>query len=59
KQKELEEVANPIMMKLYSAGGVPGAEGFPGAGGFPGGGPAPGGFPDAGDDAGPHIEEVD
>jgi len=69
KQKELEEVANPIMMKMYSAaggdpsgaGGFPGAAGsFPGAGGFPGA--APGGFPGGtagGDDAGPSIEEVD
>ncbi|KAI8925551.1 heat shock protein HSS1 [Entophlyctis helioformis] len=52
-QKELEKIANPIMMKLYSAGGAPGA-----AGGFPGGA-APGGFPGAGGDAGPTVEEVD
>ncbi|KAI9309547.1 hsp71-like protein [Cunninghamella echinulata] len=54
KQKELEEVANPIMMKLYQgAGGAPGGApgGFPGAGGAPGG--APGG------DDGPTVEEVD
>jgi len=55
KQKTLEEVANPIMMKLYGAGGAP-----PGAapGGFPG---APGGFPGApgSEEAGPTIEEVD
>ncbi|OZJ03611.1 hypothetical protein BZG36_03700 [Bifiguratus adelaidae] len=60
RQKELEEIVNPIMMKLYSQGqgGAPG--GMPGgAGGFPGG--APGGFPGAGggDESGPHIEEVD
>ncbi|KAH6583723.1 hypothetical protein BASA60_001290 [Batrachochytrium salamandrivorans] len=56
-QKELEKVANPIMMKLYSAGG--GAPGGPG--GFPGAGAggAPGGFPGAGGDAGPTVEEVD
>ncbi|KAJ1560973.1 70-kilodalton heat shock protein [Cladochytrium tenue] len=55
KQKELEGVANPIMMKLYGgAGGMGG--GFPG--GAPGGG-APGGFPGAGGDAGPTVEEVD
>ncbi|EGF83438.1 70 kDa heat shock protein 3 [Batrachochytrium dendrobatidis JAM81] len=54
-QKELEKVANPIMMKLYSAGGAPGAGG---PGGFPGAG-APGGFPGAGGDAGPTVEEVD
>ncbi|KAJ7172548.1 heat shock cognate 70 [Mycena filopes] len=58
KQKELEAIANPIMQKLYGAGGAPpGAEGgFPG-GGFPGGG-APGGFPGASED-GPSVEEVD
>ncbi|KAJ7109318.1 heat shock protein 70 family [Mycena epipterygia] len=58
KQKELEAVANPIMQKLYGAGGAPG--GFPGGeGGFPGGaGGAPGGFPGASED-GPSVEEVD
>ncbi|PIA15561.1 70 kDa heat shock protein 3 [Coemansia reversa NRRL 1564] len=60
RQKELEEVANPIMTKMYQgAGGAPpGAGGFPGAGpgGFPGaGGAAPGG----GDAQGPVVEEVD
>ncbi|KAG8969520.1 70-kilodalton heat shock protein [Tulasnella sp. 419] len=64
KQKELESVANPIMTKLYGAGGAGGAPGggFPG-GGFPGaGGPggAPGGFPGAaGGDSGPSVEEID
>lgn len=55
-QKELEGVANPIMMKFYGAGGAPGAPG--GApGGFPG---APGGgAPGAGGDDGPTVEEVD
>ncbi|KAF8537412.1 heat shock protein 70 family [Trichophaea hybrida] len=60
-QKELESVANPIMMKFYqSQGGAPGA-GMPG--GMPGG---PGGFPGAGaggphgaSDDGPTVEEVD
>ncbi|GAA5813967.1 Homospermidine synthase 1 [Mucor flavus] len=53
RQKELEEVANPIMMKLYqSEGGAPG--GAPG--GFPGG--APGGAAPGGD-SGPTVEEVD
>ncbi|KAI7904544.1 hsp71-like protein [Cokeromyces recurvatus] len=53
RQKELEEIANPIMMKMYQ-----------GAGGAPGGG-APGGFPGAapgggsGHDNGPTVEEVD
>jgi heat shock 70kDa protein 1/2/6/8 len=58
-QKELEGVANPIMMKFYGAGG---AGGMPG--GMPGG--APGGFPGAGaggpgatHDDGPTVEEVD
>ncbi|KAG5371019.1 Heat shock protein 70 1 [Yarrowia sp. E02] len=56
KQKELEGVANPILMKFYGAeGGAPG--------GMPGG--APGGFPGAGEGAapgggeGPTVEEVD
>ncbi|RKP06982.1 70 kDa heat shock protein 3 [Thamnocephalis sphaerospora] len=57
RQKELEEVANPIMMKLYQQAG--------GAGAAPGG--FPGGFPGAGgaapqsnaDNSGPTIEEVD
>ncbi|KAK0876825.1 Hsp70 chaperone, partial [Friedmanniomyces endolithicus] len=50
-QKELEAVANPIMMKIYggdSSGGMPGG-GFPGAGGAGG----------AGGDDGPTVEEVD
>jgi len=55
KQKELEGIANPVMMKFYGAGGAPG--GAPGAGGFPGG--APGGAPGAGGDDGPTVEEVD
>ncbi|KAI5301447.1 70-kilodalton heat shock protein, partial [Ascosphaera pollenicola] len=54
-QKELEGIANPIMMKFYGGeGGAPGAApgGFPGAGG-------PGGAPGAGGDDGPTVEEVD
>jgi L1 cell adhesion molecule like protein len=52
-QKELEGVANPIMMKFYGAGGAPG--GMPGAapGGFPGGQPG------ADSNDGPTVEEVD
>jgi len=50
-QKELEKVANPIMSKMYGAGGMP-------PGGMPSGGAAPGGFPNAGG-AGPTVEEVD
>jgi heat shock protein 1/8 len=54
-QKELEGVANPIMMKFYGAGGEGG--GMPG--GMPGGG-MPGGAPGgASHDDGPTVEEVD
>merc|ERR1711962_67615 len=57
KQKELEQVFNPIIQKLYSgAGGAPGG-GMPG-GGMPGGG-MPGGGASSGGGAGPTIEEVD
>ncbi|KAK8775439.1 hypothetical protein V5799_031209 [Amblyomma americanum] len=52
RQKELEAICNPIVAKLYQAGGMPGA-GFPGAGA--GAGAAPGG----GAGSGPTIEEVD
>jgi len=63
-QKELESVANPIMMKFYqSQGGAPGG-GMPG--GMPGMPGGPGGFPGAGaggppgaSDDGPTVEEVD
>uniref|UniRef100_A0A0A9W3D3 Heat shock 70 kDa protein cognate 4 n=2 Tax=Lygus hesperus TaxID=30085 RepID=A0A0A9W3D3_LYGHE len=59
KQKELEALCNPIITKLYQAGGgAPGGMpgGFPG--GFPGaGGAAPGAGGAAG--TGPTIEEVD
>jgi len=44
RQKELEAVANPIMTRLYGAGGAPGAEG---------------GAPPASHDDGPSVEEVD
>merc|ERR1712080_741144 len=38
KQKDVEGVVNPIMMKVYqAAGGAPGGDGMPG-GGMPGGG---------------------
>nr|AAS45710.1 heat shock protein 70 [Macrobrachium rosenbergii] len=55
KLKEIEQICNPIITKMYQAaggappGGMPG--GFPGA---PGGGAAPGGG-----SSGPTIEEVD
>ena len=52
RQKELEQVVNPIMTKFYQAGGAPGAEGAA-PGGFPGAGPA------AEEPAGPTVEEVD
>lgn len=57
KQKELEKVFNPIISKVYAAGGAPGgmppgAEGFPGAGGAHGGS-------HGGHSGGPTIEEVD
>merc|ERR1712054_53723 len=52
KQKELEAIANPIMMKAYQgaggAGGMPDMSGGMGGGGAEGAGGAPG----------PHIEEV-
>jgi len=63
-QKELEQVCNPIMTKLYASaggeGGMPG--GMPGAGGMPGGMPGAGGMPGGGHGGaggGPTIEEVD
>jgi len=53
KQKELEGIVNPIMMKVYQAAGGGGMDGgMPG--GMPGGAP-----PGAGGGAGPTVEEVD
>jgi len=54
-QKELEGVANPIMMKIYGAGADPSMGGMPNMGG------QPGGFPQGGarNDDGPTVEEVD
>ena len=54
KKKELEDVANPIMAKLYQGQGC-GPEGCPMPGGMPGG--MPGSMPEA--DTGPKVEEVD
>lgn len=51
-QKELESIANPIMMKFYGDGA--GAAGMPGGAGFPG---AAGTAPPQ--DDGPTVEEVD
>jgi heat shock protein 1/8 len=57
KQKELEGVCQPIIMKLYQgAGGAPG--GMPGMGGMPDFGGADGGA-EAPPAAGPKVEEVD
>jgi len=58
KQKELEDVCNPIISRLYQQGGAaPG--GFPG--GFPGAGPQsqPKSGNSGSSNAGPKIEEVD
>ena len=60
-RKELENVCNPIITKLYQqAGGAPGGMpgGMPG-GGFPGAGGAPGGGASGDSKSGPTIEEVD
>merc|ERR1712230_285086 len=56
RQKELEGVVNPIMMKVYQAAG--GGGGMP-EGGMPGGGFGGGGAPGAGGGSGPTVEEVD
>jgi len=58
KQKEVEGVCNPIITKLYQAGGMPdmGGAGMPDMGGM--GGAAPGGAGGQGG-SGPTIEEVD
>jgi len=57
KQKEIEGVVNPIMMKVYQAAGGDGG-GMPGGGmpDFGGGGGAP---PGGGGGGGPTVEEVD
>ncbi|KAG2431612.1 hypothetical protein HYH02_013305 [Chlamydomonas schloesseri] len=49
--KELENVCNPIITRLYQGGA--------GAGGMPGGAPGGGAAPSGGSGAGPKIEEVD
>merc|ERR1719157_494920 len=56
KQKELEGVVNPIMMKVYQAAG--GGGGMP-EGGMPGGGFGGAGGPPPGGAGGPTVEEVD
>merc|ERR1712187_819886 len=50
KQKEIEGIVNPIMMKVYQAAG---------GGGMPEGGMPGGGMPGGGGNAGPTVEEVD
>merc|ERR1712118_356900 len=55
KQKDVEGVVNPIMMKVYQAAG--GGGGMP-EGGMPGGGYGGGAPPGAGG-GGPTVEEVD
>jgi len=64
KQKELEDIFNPIIKRIYeeaqggSGGGMPGGPEMPG--GMPGGMPQGAGAPGAGGSkAGPTIEEVD
>merc|ERR550514_2061809 len=54
KQKELEAVVNPVMMKVYQAAGGGGDGGMPDMGGM--GGEAP---PGGGGAGGPTVEEVD
>ena len=58
KQKEVEELFNPIISKVYQAAGgqPPGAGGFPG--GFPGGAGGPSG-PAGGSGSTPKVDEVD
>ena len=67
KQKELEGIAQPIIMKLYQDGGAPGG-GMGGMGGMGGGMPDMGDFGGAGGaggqssgggGSGPKVEEVD
>jgi len=53
-KEKLEKIVNPIMTKLYQAGGGPGAPG-----GFPGGAPGGGAGPEGAGGAGPTVEEVD
>merc|ERR1719185_3621 len=56
KQKELEGIVNPIMMKVYQAAG--GGGGMP-EGGMPGGGFGGGAPPPGAGGGGPTVEEVD
>jgi len=56
KQKELEGIAQPIVMKIYQAGGAP-EGGMPDMSGFTGAGA--GAAPSGGSSSGPKVEEVD
>eukprot|EP01001_Neometanema_parovale_P010532 NODE_676_length_2190_cov_1416.612482_g646_i0.p1 GENE.NODE_676_length_2190_cov_1416.612482_g646_i0~~NODE_676_length_2190_cov_1416.612482_g646_i0.p1 ORF type:complete len:653 (-),score=249.19 NODE_676_length_2190_cov_1416.612482_g646_i0:159-2117(-) len=56
RQKDLEAICNPIMAKMYQAGGEGAPGGMPDMGGM-GGMPGMGG--DAGASSGPKVEEVD
>jgi heat shock protein 5 len=58
KQKEIEGVCNPIMSKLYGAGGAPGGAGGPGGPGGPGGAPGGGAGGAPGGEAPPSHEEL-
>jgi len=60
KLKELEGICNPVVQKLYAAGGGGGMPGgMPDMSGMGGGGAPPPGGADAGAGSGPTIEEVD
>jgi len=59
KQKELESKCQPIIMKLYQAGGMPGGGAPGGMPDFGGAGPGTGAGPSTGTSAGPKVEEVD
>jgi len=63
KQKEIEQICNPIITKMYAAAGGAPPGGMPGGmpGGFPGGAPGAGGAGagTGGGGSGPTIEEVD
>merc|ERR1712121_104091 len=62
KQKEIDQICNPIITKMYQAAGGAPPGGMPGGmpGGFPGAGADAGGAaPGAGGSSGPTIEEVD
>ena len=65
KQKELEGIAQPIIMKLYQDGGAPGGGmggmggGMPDMGDFGGAGAGGAGGSSGGGSSGPKVEEVD